>query len=453
MSQYKPYLAYKESGVAWLGQVPAHWAVCKLSFRYSIELGKMLDEKKLTKTSLIPYLRNQDVQWDRINTYDLPEMDIHPEELDRYTIRHGDLLVCEGGDVGRAAIWRGENAVFGYQKALHRLRHRSPSEDTAAFFFFSLLTAKQRGVFEESDSKATIAHLPAEKFRQYRFAFPPLDEQNAIAAKLDRETARIDALIEKKTRFIDLLSEKRQAVITHAVTKGLDPNVKMKDSGVEWLGDVPEHWATMSLARVTVARCDGPFGSAIKSENYTDSGIRVIRLQNIGSGEFRDDNQAFLSPEYLAEVIGHSHDVKPGDLLIAGLGDENNPLGRTCVAPNLLGEAIVKADCYRFRVNRKRVLPAFLALQLSSTARIECGFISTGSTRERLNLGLAASRVIALPPSIDEQFALVEWVSLASKRLEALLSKTKRSMDLLKERRAALITAAVTGQIDLREPA
>ncbi|WP_178084054.1 restriction endonuclease subunit S [Pseudomonas sp. A-1] len=451
MSHYKPYPAYKDSGVEWLGEVPEHWAVCKLSFRYSIELGKMLDEKKLTKTSLVPYLRNQDVQWGSINTQDLPEMDIHPEELERYTIRDGDLLVCEGGDVGRAAIWRGESAAFGYQKALHRLRHRSSGADTAEFFFFALLTAKCRGVFEESDSKATIAHLPAEKFRQYRFAFPPLSEQQAIATHLDRETARLDALVAKKTRFTELLREKRQALITHAVTKGLNPNVRMKDSGVEWLGQVPEHWETMSLARVTVARCDGPFGSAIKSENYTDSGVRVIRLQNIGIGEFKDGDQAFLSPEYRTEVIGHGHDVEPGDLLIAGLGDENNPLGRTCVAPSSLGDAIVKADCYRFRTDRSKALPAFLALQLSATARVECGFISTGSTRERLNLGLAASRVIALPPSTDEQSAIVERASMAAARLDALLSKTEHSIELLKERRAALITAAVTGQIDLRE--
>jgi type I restriction enzyme S subunit len=411
----------------------------------------MLDEKKFTKTSLVPYLRNQDVQWGRINTHELPEMDIHPEELERYTVRDGDLLVCEGGDVGRAAIWRGKNTVFGYQKALHRLRHRSACADIAEFFYFALQAAKRRGVFEESDSKATIAHLPAEKFRQYRFAFPPLSEQSAIASHLDRETTRIDALVQKKTRFIELLREKRQALITRTVTKGLNPNVKMKDSGVEWLGAVPEHWDTMSLARVTLARCDGPFGSAIKSENYTDSGVRVIRLQNIGLGEFKDGDQAFLSPDYHFEVIGHSHDVQPGDLLIAGLGDENNPLGRTCLAPDTLGDAIVKADCYRFRVDQCKALPAFLALQLSATARVECGFISTGSTRERLNLGLAASRVIVLPPSSAEQSAIVEWVSKASARLDTLLYKTELSLTLLKERRSALITAAVTGQIDLRE--
>jgi len=217
-----PNVKMKDSGVEWLGDVPEHWAVCKLSFRYSVELGKMLDEKKLTKTSLVSYLRNQDVQWGAINTQDLPEMDIHPAELERYTVREGDLMVCEGGDVGRAAIWRGESSVFGYQKALHRLRPRSQDNDTAEFFFFSLLTAKKRGVFEESDSKATIAHLPAEKFRQYRFAFPPTLEQREIAQHVRVECERLDVLLTKTELSIELLKERRSGLITAAVTGQID---------------------------------------------------------------------------------------------------------------------------------------------------------------------------------------------------------------------------------------
>lgn len=217
-----PNVKMKDSGVEWLGDVPEHWAVCKVSFRYSVELGKMLDEKKLTKTSLVSYLRNQDVQWGAINTQDLPEMDIHPAELERYTVREGDLMVCEGGDVGRAAIWRGESSVFGYQKALHRLRPRSQDTDTAEFFFFSLLTAKKRGVFEESDSKATIAHLPAERFRQYRFAFPPKLEQREIAQHVRVESERLDVLLTKTELSIELLKERRAALITAAVTGQID---------------------------------------------------------------------------------------------------------------------------------------------------------------------------------------------------------------------------------------
>lgn len=217
-----PNVKVKDSGVEWLGEVPEHWAVCKLSFRYSVELGKMLDGKQLVSTNLMPYLRNQDVQWGVVNTEGLPEMDIYPDELSRYTVRAGDLLVCEGGDVGRAAIWRGKSDVIGYQKALHRLRPRNDAMDTAEFLLFALMAAKLRGVFEESDSRATIAHLPAEKFRQYRFAFPSAHEQCVIANHLRTHAWRLDEVQVKTERSIALLKERRSALITAAVTGQID---------------------------------------------------------------------------------------------------------------------------------------------------------------------------------------------------------------------------------------
>lgn len=217
-----PMVPMKDSGVEWLGEVPAHWQVCKLSFRYSVELGKMLDEKKNTGTNPLPYLRNQDVQWGSINIDGLPLIDIEPSEYERYTVRLGDLLVCEGGDVGRAAIWRHKGNKIGYQKALHRLRPESPSRDTAEFFFFSLMAAKALGVFEESDTKATISHLPAEKFRQYRFVFPPIEDQQEIASVLGEKLKRSSETISYAENTIALLQERRSALISAAVTGKID---------------------------------------------------------------------------------------------------------------------------------------------------------------------------------------------------------------------------------------
>jgi type I restriction enzyme S subunit len=217
-----PSVPMKDSGVEWLGRVPAHWAACKLNFRYSVELGKMLDEKRITGVSLLPYLRNQDVQWGSINTHFLPEMDIYDDEIDRYTVKNGDLLVCEGGDVGRAAIWQGGDQEIGFQKALHRLRARCSNDDIAEFFYFSLLAAKSHGIFEQADASATIAHLPAEKFRQYRFAFPPVREQSEIVFHLKSKIGRIDTLISATERSMALLKERRSALITAAVTGQID---------------------------------------------------------------------------------------------------------------------------------------------------------------------------------------------------------------------------------------
>src|SRR5690606_31457616 len=139
--------------------------------------------------------------------------------------------------------------------------------------------------------------------------------------------------------------------------------------------------------------------------NYTQSGVRVIRLQNIGVGLFRAENAAYIDITYWQRALGGGHEVLPGDLLMAGLGDDNNPLGRTCVAPPEISPALVKADCYRFRLTTD-VETEYFALVLSATARQECGFLANGATRDRLNLSLASSRVVPIPP-LNEQKHIV----------------------------------------------
>ena len=165
--------------------------------------------------------------------------------------------------------------------------------------------------------------LTDEAFLGAPFPIPPLSEQAAIVRFLDHADRRIRRYIRAKQKLIKLLEEQKQAIIHRAVTRGLNPNVRLKPSGVKWLGDVPVHWWVMPLRRVTRARCDGPFGSGLKSSHYTDHGVRVVRLQNIGHAEFKDSDAAFISPAYYALLGDHS--VVAGDVLIAGLGDERHP--------------------------------------------------------------------------------------------------------------------------------
>lgn len=212
-----PKAKMKESGVPWLGEVPEGWSLPALNSRYEILLGKMLDEKRLTKTDLVPYLRNIDVQWDRVNTEDLHEMDIAPSEYERFTLKPGDLLVCEGGDIGRTATWRGEMDLCAYQKAVHRVRPRSVSEHPR-YLYYTMVAAHGRGVFLAEGNPNTIPHLTGEKFRRYRFPQPPHQEQVAIADYLDRMTTRIDALVTKVEQAVERLQEYRTALISAAVT-------------------------------------------------------------------------------------------------------------------------------------------------------------------------------------------------------------------------------------------
>ena len=217
-----PELPLKPSGIEWIGKIPAHWEVMALRYKYTVELGKMLDTKQITGEHLVPYLRNADVQWDCINIENLPEMDIKPAEYERYTLETGDLLVCEGGEVGRCAFWAGDLPLCGYQKALHRLRPYDPSRDIPRFLYYLVYTVANRGVFLADGSENTIAHLTGEKLRRHRFAFPPPEEQLSIVAHLDKLVHSVDYAAERAQHQIDLIREYRTRLIADVVTGKLD---------------------------------------------------------------------------------------------------------------------------------------------------------------------------------------------------------------------------------------
>jgi len=217
----QPYPATKPSGVEWLGDIPEHWQIAALRHRYSQCLGKMLDSKRITGNHPLPYLRNVDVQWDRINTKDLPTMDIPPDEYERYTVQQGDLLVCEGGEVGRCALWSDELPVCGFQKALHRLRPRKAGQDVPRFLHYALRVAVKGDALNDGHL-STIAHLTGDKLRAHRFPFPPVAEQKALVSFLDAVSKQADRAVFRAECQIELLSEYRTRLIADVVTGKLD---------------------------------------------------------------------------------------------------------------------------------------------------------------------------------------------------------------------------------------
>jgi type I restriction enzyme, S subunit len=225
-----PAARMKDSGDEWIGQVPTHWTNPTLNSRFTIELGKMLDESRITGQYPVPYLRNVDVQWDCINYEDLPQMDVAESDYGRYTIKPGDLLVCEGGEVGRAAIVGAVNEVIGFQKALHRLRARD-SGNVPRLMYYTFAWAAATGVFQAGGS-STIAHLTGEQLKRYRFPKPPVSEQLAIIQYLDDETSRLDRLVAEAKTAIALLQERRTALISAAVTGKIDVRGHVSNFGL-----------------------------------------------------------------------------------------------------------------------------------------------------------------------------------------------------------------------------
>jgi type I restriction enzyme S subunit len=210
----------KPSRLSWVEEIPLGWGTPPVSANFELQLGKMLNAEAAAGPSQFPYLRNVNVQWDHISLLDLATMHFDEQDRLRCLLRTGDLLVCEGGEVGRAAIWNGEVAECYFQKAIHRVRPRRGAD--GRFLMYCLRAAAKRSVFAVEGNLSTIVHLTGEQLRAHRFPWPPRDEQACIVQHLDIATLRAKELTANIARQIDLLLERRQALITAAVTGELE---------------------------------------------------------------------------------------------------------------------------------------------------------------------------------------------------------------------------------------
>jgi type I restriction enzyme S subunit len=290
----------------------------------------------------------------------------------------------------------------------------------------------------------TVKHLSSGEVLAEKVPMPPPHEVISIVAYLDRETARIDALIEKKTRFIELLREKRQALITQAVTRGLDPDVPMKDSGVEWLGRVPAHWDVKRLKFVATVQT-----GVAKGKDYGDQAtvsVPYLRVANVQDGylDLSDVDEIEVSAAELERYL-----LQPGDVLMNEGGDFDK-LGRGHV---WLGE--IEPCIHQNHVFAVRPTGVGSAWLNAYTSSAPAQFYFMGRSKQSTNLAsISSSNLMELPvpiPPGDEQDGILLALKRTLDRSDELQKRTERSVELLRERRAALITAAVTGQIDVRE--
>ena len=442
------YGAMKESGVEWLGRVPAHWEVAALRHRYDQQLGKMLDAKRISGEHLRPYLRNIDVQWDRVNVSDLPRMDISPRESARYTLEAGDLLVCEGGEVGRSAIWTGNIEVCGYQKALHRLRPHHKGRDIPRYLLYSLKVATSRGAFTDGQ-KSTIDHLTGEKLRRHRFAFPPAPEQTTIVRFLDHVDARIRPAIREKEKLLELLDEHRQAVIEKAVTGQVDvragrPYPAYKDSGVEWLSRMPTHWRVTKL-RQCVAILGGMtpsmnvrrfWGGEIPWVTPKDMKAAVVASSKMG-----------VTGEAVAETSLRLIDAPAVLMVVRGMILARKvPIART-VEPVTINQDMKALVC------GPEISADYLAAYLACAHNGLFPLIDeAGHGTRRLPTERWRELATAVPP-VPEQSAITRYVDRVTADTAAAKDRADRQIALLREYHTRLIADIVTGKVDVREAA
>lgn len=440
MSHYKSYSQYKDSGVEWLGKVPEQWAIKRLRFVALIQ-NSNVDKKSYENQQNIGLCNYTDVYYNERITPSLAFMPstASKSEIERFTLLAGDVIITkdseEADDIGIPAYVPQNlpGIVCGYHLTMLR------SYGIEGEFLFRLLQAQPtKAYFLVEVSGVTRFGLGQDTIGNIAVPIPSLEEQKEICYWINRETTRIDALITKKTRFIELLREKRQALITHAVTKGLDPNVKMKDSRVEWLGEVPEHWGILRFQRC-VSIAEGQVNPEISP--YCD--MVLIAPNHIEPGTGR-----ILYTETAAEQNAESgkYLCNVGDVIYSKI---RPALRKVCIA---FEPSLCSADMYpmrgRYGMDNLFLFWFLLSEPFSAFSVLEADRVAMPKiNRESLNS-------VQLPhPPMKEQQDIIAYLDLETRRIDALIEKTNHSIALLKERRAALITAAVTGQIDVREAA
>ncbi len=440
MSHYKPYPAYRDSGVEWIGRVPEHWPVkpiCRVASCNDDSLPENMPPDQVLRYVDISSVNHTDGITDvaEIRFADAPSRA-------RRQAKSGDVVISTVRTYLKAvAAVTDTHADCTYSTGFAVLRPR-PSEVEPAFLKWLTLNDLVIQAIEAHSEGLSYPAINATELVKLKAVVPSRTEQSTIAAALDRETARIDALIAKKTRFIELLKEKRQALITHAVTKGLDPTVKMKDSGVEWIGEVPEHWAVSQVK--FVASIGNGSTPARDRPDYWEHGTYPWLTSSCVNQERVDAAQEFVTPTAMSEC--HLPMVRPPAVLVGITGQ-----GRTRgMATTLIIEATINQHIAFLKGDEARIKTPFLRSFIDVAYDwLRLDSEGAGSTKGAITCGQLGTLPVLLPP-VAEQQIIITHIADMMKRMDSIASKTERSITLLKERRSALITAAVTGQIDLR---
>ncbi len=432
ISYLKPYPAYKPSGIEWLGEVPAHWEVRRLKY-----LATVNDEA-------LPETTDPDMEF----TY----VDIGNVDYFRGITGTEDLVFEDAPSRARRIVRQGDviiSTVRTYLKAIARIeqtddnlivstgfaviRPRNLDDGFVAYalsssYFVDRVVAHSVGVSYPAINASELTCLD--------IAFPPHPEQQAIAAFLDRETARIDALVSRKERLIELLQEKRAALISRAVTKGLDPDASLKDSGVEWLGEIPTRWEVKRLKYLA----DFINGAAFKPAEWGTEGTAIIRIQNLNGGDEFNYSAHKLPVKYVAQR---------GDLLFGWSGNRGTSFGPFRWWRE--GEHYVNQHIFRvipFNVDEEWLYWALKAVTFHVERQAHGIIGMVHITRDELG-------GISLPflQLVSEQQAIAAFLDQETAKLDSLVIKVQEAIERLRELRTALISAAVTGRIDVREEA
>ncbi|EPL6129455.1 restriction endonuclease subunit S [Klebsiella aerogenes] len=429
MAKYKAYPEYKDSGVEWLGMVPSHWNIKRLGQFFEERRDKVSDKDypplSVTMQGIVPQIDTAA----KTDAGDNRKLVLKNDfVINSRSDRKGSSGVSQlNGSVSLISIVMEPKRID--PKFAHHLLRSYPFQEE--FYRYG---------------KGIVADLWSTNSSEMKnILIPELadDESNAIACFLDHETAKIDNLIEKQQQLIELLKEKRQAVISHAVTKGLNPDVPMKDSGVEWLGEVPEHWTVCRLKQIIKSGTSISYG-IVQPGDSLDEGVPFIQTTNISQGNIQLESLPKTSK--IIEKNYPRSRLDGGDVILGIRAS----IGSAYVVPLELKGANLSRGVARIQPGTN-ISADYLVWYLKTNAVEQYWALSKqGSTFSEVSIETVRELTVCVPPK-DEQYNIASRLEGALDRIHKLIVKSEIKMNLLRERRTALISAAVTGKIDVRD--
>lgn len=435
MAKYKAYPEYKDSGVEWLGSIPKGWNISKVKYIAPFQVGwtpPTKNEANFIGNNL--WVNISDLKGKFISSTAKYISDKAAKEASMEITPKGSLLYSFKLSVGAVSFAACD--LYTNEAIASFLNY---AELPLSYLYYVL----PKFIIENASTNIYGAKILNQELIKNAFLLVPNhDEAEKIALFLDHETAKIDNLIEKQQQLIELLKEKRQAVISHAVTKGLNPDVPMKDSGVEWLGEVPEHWEVCLLK----LKCDAITDGAHISPETNGGLYYFVSIKDIKKGVIDFDNAL------LTTVKSYEYLIRTGCMPLSGdiLFSKDGTIGQTAIAPSSI-EFVVASSLIIIRPNKTKVLSEFLNFLLqSSLVKEQVESFVKGAALRRLSIQ-NLQKVFGIFPPLNEQIKISNYINKKLASFDILETQAAVQINLLQERRTALISAAVTGKIDVRD--